>query len=106
MPGGPHHPDAATARPCGVGPRGKRIHVRDDLYLSRECIDVGALNAFSPARGRVHHGRQHLHHAAARKASPRRWPRNFAEQLDGKVASYSPIDTADWSPSARQAVAK
>ena len=51
--------------------RVKRIHVRDDLYLSRGRIDVGALGAVRSARRRVHPGQQHLHHAAPRRA-PRR----------------------------------
>ena len=51
--------------------RVKRIHVRDDLYLSRGRIDVGALGVSRSARRRVHPCQQHLHHAAARRAPGR-----------------------------------
>jgi flavin reductase (DIM6/NTAB) family NADH-FMN oxidoreductase RutF len=76
----------------------KRIHVRDDLYLSRGRIDVGALGAFgrlaaeytlvdtiftTPLSDAVIG-----EHAAAR-----------ARRLDGHDTDYSPIDTAEWSPS-------
>jgi flavin reductase (DIM6/NTAB) family NADH-FMN oxidoreductase RutF len=76
----------------------KRIHVRDDLYLSRGRIDVGALGAFgrlaaeytlvdtiftTPLPDSVK-----TDHAASR-----------ARRLDGHDSDYSPIDTAQWSPS-------
>ncbi|MDT5094768.1 MAG: hypothetical protein QOH60_4131 [Mycobacterium sp.] len=84
----------------------KRIHVRDDLYLSRGRIDVGALGVFgrlaaeytlvdtiftTPLSGDL-----------VTELSAKR-----AERLDGRSTDYSPIDTAEWSPSgATKAAAK
>ena len=78
--------------------RVKRIHVRDDLYLSRGRIDVGALNAF---------GRLAAEYTLVNNIFSTPLPEGLAEQLatqraerlDGKAASFSPLDTAEWSPS-------
>jgi flavin reductase (DIM6/NTAB) family NADH-FMN oxidoreductase RutF len=78
--------------------RVKRIHVRDDLYLSRGRIDVGALNAF---------GRLAAEYTLVNNIFTTPLPDGLAEQLavhraerlDGKATDYSPIDTKDWSPS-------
>jgi flavin reductase (DIM6/NTAB) family NADH-FMN oxidoreductase RutF len=86
--------------------RVKRIHVRDDLYLSRGRIDVGALNAF---------GRLAAEYTMVNNIFTTPLPDGLAEQLasqraerlDGKATDYSPIDTTDWSPSgATKAVTK
>ncbi|MEV0672440.1 flavin reductase family protein [Mycobacterium sp. NPDC050441] len=78
--------------------RVKRIHVRDDLYLSRGRIDVGALNAFGRLAGEYtmvdNIFTTPLPEGLAETLATQR-----AERLDGKAAGYSPIDTADWSPS-------
>ena len=78
--------------------RVERIHVRDDLYLSRGRIDVGALGAF----GRL--AAEYtlvdtifttpLSEQTIAELSGQR-----AHRLDGNPADYSPIDTAEWSPS-------
>jgi flavin reductase (DIM6/NTAB) family NADH-FMN oxidoreductase RutF len=78
--------------------RVKRVHVRDDLYLSRGRIDVGALNAF---------GRLAAEYTLVNNIFTTPLPDGLAEQLavqraerlDGKASDYSPIDTKDWSPS-------
>ncbi|WP_458319342.1 flavin reductase family protein [Mycolicibacterium brisbanense] len=78
--------------------RVNRIHVRDDLYLSRGRIDVGALNAF---------GRLAAEYTLVNNIFTTPLPDGLAEQfaaqraqrLDGKASDYSPIDTAAWSPS-------
>ena len=79
--------------------RVKRIHVRDDLYLSRGRIDVGALGVF----GRL---------AAEYTLVDNIFTTPLPDELAGRVGSrsappgstgtptdYSPIDTAEWSPS-------
>ena len=84
----------------------KRIHVRDDLYLDRGRIDVGALGAF---------GRLAAEYTLVNNIFTTPLPDGLAdglaaqraERLDGPAADYSPIDTAEWSPSgATTAVAK
>jgi flavin reductase (DIM6/NTAB) family NADH-FMN oxidoreductase RutF len=78
--------------------RVKRIHVRDDLYLSRGRIDVGALNAFGRLAAEYTMVNNifttPLPDGLARQLASQR-----AERLDGKATDYSPIDTTDWSPS-------
>lgn len=75
-----------------------RIHVRDDLYLSRGRIDVGALNAFGRLAGEYtmvdNIFTTPLPEGLAEILATQR-----AERLDGKATDYSPIDTADWSQS-------
>ncbi|OCB13691.1 nitrilotriacetate monooxygenase [Mycolicibacterium porcinum] len=83
-----------------------RIHVRDDLYLSRGRIDVGALNAFGRLAGEYtmvdNIFTTPLPEGLADVLAVQR-----AERLDGKATDYSPIDTAAWSPSgATKAAAK
>jgi hypothetical protein len=76
----------------------KRIHVRDDLYLSRGRIDVGALGVF---------GRLAAEYTLVDNIFTTPLPEELLEaqgfqrarRLDGRAADYSPIDTADWSPS-------
>jgi flavin reductase (DIM6/NTAB) family NADH-FMN oxidoreductase RutF len=78
--------------------RVKRIHVRDDLYLSRGRIDVGALGVF---------GRLAAEYTFVDNIFTTPLPEEFVEELrsqragrlDGRATNYSPIDTADWSPS-------
>ena len=86
--------------------RVKRIHVRDDLYLSRGRIDVGALGVF---------GRLAAEYTLVDNIFTTPLPEGLAEglgsqraaRLDGHGTDYSPIDTADWSPSgATMAAAK
>lgn len=83
-----------------------RIHVRDDLYLSRGRIDVGALNAFGRLAGEYtmvdNIFTTPLPEGLAETLAVQR-----AERLDGKATDFSPIDTAAWSPSgATKATAK
>jgi flavin reductase (DIM6/NTAB) family NADH-FMN oxidoreductase RutF len=84
----------------------KRIHVRDDLYLDRGRIDVGALGAF---------GRLAAEYTLVNNIFTAPLPDGLAdelatvraERLDGHATDYSPIDTAEWSPSgATKAVAR
>ncbi len=86
--------------------RVKRIHVRDDLYLSRGRIDVGALGAF---------GRLAAEYTLVNNIFTTPLGDELAEEfgsqravrLDGRDTDYSPIDTAEWSPSgATKAAAK
>ena len=78
--------------------RVKRIHVRDDLYLSRGRIDVGALGAF---------GRLAAEYTLVDNIFTTPLPDGLLEEvgsqrairLDGRAGDYSPIDTAEWSPS-------
>jgi flavin reductase (DIM6/NTAB) family NADH-FMN oxidoreductase RutF len=76
----------------------KRIHVRDDLYLSRGRIDIGALNAFGRLAGEYSLVNNifstPLPEGLAEKLSAQR-----AERLDDYSSDYSPLDTAEWSPS-------
>ena len=84
--------------------RVKRIHVRDDLYLSRGRIDVGALGVF----GRLAAGytmvdnifTTPLPNELVDELSVQR-----ANRLDGHARDYSPIDTTEWSPSGSTTVA-
>lgn len=83
-----------------------RIHVRDDLYLSRGRIDVSALNAFGRLAGEYtmvdNIFTTPLPEGLAQTLAVQR-----AERLDGKATDFSPIDTAAWSPSgATKAAAK
>ncbi|BBX90572.1 flavin reductase family protein [Mycolicibacterium boenickei] len=83
-----------------------RIHVRDDLYLSRGRIDVAALNAFGRLAGEYtmvdNIFTTPLPEGLAETLAVQR-----AERLDGKATDFSPIDTAAWSPSgATKAAAK
>ena len=83
----------------------KRIHVRDDLYLSRGRIDVGALKHSAGSQAST---RSSTTSSPPRcpKVSPQSWAER-AERLDGHSSDYSPIDTAEWSPSgATKAAAK
>ena len=83
--------------PVGWG-RVKRIHVRDDLYLSRGRIDVGALGVF---------GRLAAEYTLVDNIFTTPLPEELVEtvssqrasRLDGRASDYSPIDTAEWSPS-------
>jgi flavin reductase (DIM6/NTAB) family NADH-FMN oxidoreductase RutF len=86
--------------------RVKRIHVRDDLYLSRGRIDTGALGAF---------GRLAAEYTLVNNIFTTPLGDELAEEfgsqravrLDGRDTDYSPIDTAEWSPSgATKAAAK
>src|SRR5258705_3276628 len=86
--------------------RVKRIHVRDDLYLPNGRIDVGALGAF---------GRLAAEYTLVNNIFTTPLGDELAEQfgsqravrLDGRDSDYSPIDTAEWSPSgATKAAAK
>jgi hypothetical protein len=78
--------------------RVKRIHVRDDLYLSRGRIDVGALQVF---------GRLAAEYTYVDNIFTTPLPDEVVEdllgqragRLDGKATDYSPIDTTEWSPS-------
>ena len=78
--------------------RVKRIHVRDDLYLSRGRIDVGALGDI---------GRLAAEYTLVDNIFTTPLPEGLAEgrgsqraaRLDGHGTDYSPIDTSDWSPS-------
>jgi hypothetical protein len=78
--------------------RVKKIHVRDDLYLSRGRIDVGALGVF---------GRLAAEYTLVDNIFTTPLPEELvaelstqrAGRLDGHSADYSPIDTAEWSPS-------
>jgi hypothetical protein len=76
----------------------KRIHVRDDLYLSRGRIDVGALGVF---------GRLAAEYTLVDNIFTTPLSDELVEQLgalragrlDGRATDYSPVDTAEWSPS-------
>jgi len=86
--------------------RVKRIHVRDDLYLSRGRIDVGALGVFGRLAAEYtlvdNIFTTPLPDELVEAASSQR-----ASRLDGRASDYSPIDTAEWSPSgSTTAVAK
>ena len=78
--------------------RVKRIHVRDDLYLPNGRIDVGALGAF---------GRLAAEYTLVNNIFTTPLPEELVEgltaqratRLDGHASDYSPIDTAEWSPS-------
>jgi hypothetical protein len=73
--------------------RVKRIHVRDDLYLSRGRIDVRALGVF---------GRLAAEYTLVDNIFTTPLPEELVEQLGAQRAGrldYSPIDTAEWSPS-------
>jgi flavin reductase (DIM6/NTAB) family NADH-FMN oxidoreductase RutF len=78
--------------------RVKRIHVRDDLYLSRGRIDTGALGAFGRLAAEYtlvdNIFTTPLPEELVEAVSTKRAPR-----LDGRATDYSPIDTAEWSPS-------
>jgi flavin reductase (DIM6/NTAB) family NADH-FMN oxidoreductase RutF len=84
--------------------RVKRIHVRDDLYLSRGRIDVGALGIF---------GRLAAEYTLVDNIFTTPLPEGLVEELsvqragrlDGHSTDYSPIDTAEWSPSGSTKVA-
>jgi hypothetical protein len=72
--------------------------VRDDLYLDRGRIDVGAVGAFGRLAGEYtlvnNIFSTPLPDGLADKQATVR-----AERLDGHATDYSPIDTAEWSPS-------
>ncbi len=78
--------------------RVKRIHVRDDLYLSRGRIDVGALGVFGRLAGEYtfvdNIFTTPLPEELVEALDVRR-----AGRLDGRATDYSPIDTTEWSPS-------
>ncbi len=65
MRGGPHHPDAAAARPRGVGPGEAHPRTRRPVPVAR-AHRRRRTQRIRPPGGRVHDGRQHLHHPAAR----------------------------------------
>jgi hypothetical protein len=80
--------------------------VRDDLYLSRGRIDVGALGAFGRLAGEYtlvdNIFTNPLPDELLAEVGSQR-----AVRLDGRATDYSPIDTAEWSPSgATKTVAK
>jgi len=72
--------------------------VRDDLYLSRGRIDVGALGVF---------GRLAAEYTLVDNIFTTPLPEELVDglavqragRLDGRSTDYSPIDTTDWSPS-------
>lgn len=76
----------------------RRIHVRDDLYLSGGRIDVGALGAF---------GRLAAEYTLVDTIFTAPVPEqviaeragNRARRLDGHDDGYLPIDTSAWDPS-------
>jgi flavin reductase (DIM6/NTAB) family NADH-FMN oxidoreductase RutF len=78
--------------------RVKTIHVRDDLYLPRGRIDVGALGVF---------GRLAAEYTLVDNIFTTPLPEELVEELstqragrlDGHSTDYSPIDTGAWSPS-------
>ncbi len=83
-----------------------RIHVRDDLYLSRGRIDVGALGAFGRLAGE---------YTLVDNIFTTPLPDELVEELgtqgatrlDSRATDYSPIDTAEWSLSgSTKAIAK
>jgi flavin reductase (DIM6/NTAB) family NADH-FMN oxidoreductase RutF len=75
-----------------------RIHVRDDLYLSRGRIDIGALNAF---------GRLAAEYTLVDTAFTTPVPEQVlaehagkrSRRLDGREDGFSLIDTDQWHPS-------
>ncbi|MCX8564602.1 flavin reductase family protein [Mycolicibacterium mucogenicum] len=78
--------------------RVKRIHIRDDLYLPRGRVDVGALGVFGRLAGE---------YTMVDNIFTTPLPEPLVEELtalragrlDGHTTDYSPIDTAAWSPS-------
>lgn len=76
----------------------KRFHVRDDLYLPGGRIDIGALGAV---------GRLAAEYSLVDNIFTTPLPEELVERLqatrsarlDERPADFSPIDTADWSPS-------
>jgi flavin reductase (DIM6/NTAB) family NADH-FMN oxidoreductase RutF len=86
--------------------RVERIHIRDDLYLPNGRVDVGALGVFGRLAGEYslvdNIFSTPLPEGRADELAARR-----ARRLDGRASEYSPIDTAEWSPSgSTTAVAK
>jgi flavin reductase (DIM6/NTAB) family NADH-FMN oxidoreductase RutF len=78
--------------------RVKRIHVRDDLYLPNGRIDTGALGAF----GRLAAEYTLVNNIFTTPLSEELvagLSAQRATRLDGHASDYSPIDTAEWSPS-------
>ncbi|MDT5002060.1 MAG: hypothetical protein QOK12_4165 [Mycobacterium sp.] len=78
--------------------RVKRIHIRDDLYLPNGRIDIGALGVF----GRLA-GEYTLVDNIFSTPLPDELVDSLGSQraarLDERATDYSPIDTAEWSPS-------
>jgi flavin reductase (DIM6/NTAB) family NADH-FMN oxidoreductase RutF len=78
--------------------RVERIHIRDDLYLPNGRVDVGALGVFGRLAGEYSLVDNifsiPLPEGRADELAARR-----ARRLDGRASEYSPIDTAEWSPS-------
>jgi flavin reductase (DIM6/NTAB) family NADH-FMN oxidoreductase RutF len=78
--------------------RVKRIHIRDDLYLPNGRVDVGALGVF---------GRLAAEYTLVDNIFTTPLPDQLVEEfagrrasrLDGHASDYSPIETAEWSPS-------
>jgi flavin reductase (DIM6/NTAB) family NADH-FMN oxidoreductase RutF len=78
--------------------RVQRIHIRDDLYLPNGRIDIGALGAF---------GRLAAEYTLVDNIFSTPLPDELvttlstqrAARLDERATDYSPIDTAEWSPS-------
>ncbi|MFD8820651.1 hypothetical protein ACFV23_56580 [Streptomyces sp. NPDC059627] len=75
-----------------------RFHVRDDLYLERGRIDTAAL----PAVGRLAAEYTLVDNVFTtpldKEVLEARRGRRM-ERLDAKPGNWSPIDTAEWSPS-------
>lgn len=78
--------------------RVQRMHIRDDLYLPNGRVDVGALGVFGRLAGEYtmvdNIFTTPLPDGLAESLSAQR-----ATRLDGHPTGYSPIDTAEWSPS-------
>ncbi|MFJ9543820.1 flavin reductase family protein [Streptomyces sp. NPDC101225] len=78
--------------------RVERIHIRDDLYLPGGRVDVGALGVI---------GRLAAEYSLVDNIFTTPLPDELVERLlvtrsarlDERPSDYSPIDTADWSPS-------
>jgi hypothetical protein len=72
--------------------------VRDDLYLSRGRIDVGALGAFGRLAGEYTFV-DNIFTTPLPEELVEALDVQRATRLDGRATDYSPIDTAEWSPS-------
>ena len=94
----PHHSDAAVAGPCRVGTRQAHPHPRRSLPAQRahRRRRAWACSADSRASTRWSTTSSPRHFPTI---SSRNSPRYRASRLDGHASDYSPIDTAEWSPS-------
>ena len=78
--------------------RVERFHVRDDLYMPNGRIDIGALGAV---------GRLAAEYSLVNNIFTTPLPEELVEgllatrsaRLDERATDFSPIDTAEWSPS-------